>query len=362
MPDRITSSTRVLQEHPPLLLAQEVAQALATAAGYAGFLLFAMRVPRDRAAARWRPVERALPLIAVLLAALQFASFGSAFGYPTETVTRAAFLSGCIIDAAALAILLARRHGQPPQDYQRLRWAIWGCLIGLPAFIFAELSYSTTLFLPLWGGTAPPDAVLGLFYLLNGILAAFVFEAIRRPRVIDVAIPLRRVTLFALLVSAPMFWLGEWISGLQHELDMPLWAWLLGGGLVAFILTRAHNLAAELTHHMLSPSYRRARHHLAQASRRLAAAADAAQVERCLVEAPAEALHLASAALFRAESDAWRRCPARDRLGCGRNRQVDAGDAECAGRRARQIAPAAASARRPTCRDFRAAFRRRYYV
>ena len=32
-------------------------------------------------------------------------------------------------------------------------------------------------------------------------------------------------------------------------------------------------------------------------------------MERCLIETPAEALHLASAALFRADEGLWRRCP-----------------------------------------------------
>ena len=99
---------------------------------------------------------------------------------------------------------------------------IWGCLIGLPAFIFAESLSQTSMFQPLLG--APPsDAALGLLYLLNGILVAFVFEAVRRPRVIDVAIPLRRVTLFALLVGPPIFWLGEQITALHEELHLPPW-------------------------------------------------------------------------------------------------------------------------------------------
>ncbi|HSU04879.1 MAG TPA: hypothetical protein VLI93_04845 [Acetobacteraceae bacterium] len=298
-----------LQERPTLLLAQEVAQALATAAGYAGFLLFALRVPRDQPSPAWKPMERALPLIAVVLAIVQLASFASAFGYRTEFGTRTAFILGWCVDLAALFILLARRHGQPPQDYQRLRWVVWGCLIGLPSFIFAELSWSTTLLLPLWGGTPPSDAVLGLFYLLNGIMAAFIFEAVRRRRVIDVSIPLRRVTLFALLVSAPMFWLGEWISGLQHHLDLPLWAWLLGGSLVAFVLTKVHHLAAELAHHVLSRSYRRAHNHLEHAAHQLRTATTTAEIERRLIDAPAEALRLASAALFRAQPGAWARCP-----------------------------------------------------
>ena len=169
-----------LEERPLLLLAQELVQSLVVAAGYVGLLLFALRVPRDRTEPRWRPLQRTLPVIAIILGGLQLASFGAAFGYPTETITRASFITGWAINLAALAILLARRHGQHPQDYQRLRWVIWGCLIGLPAFIFAESLSETSMFQPLLG--APPsDATLGLLYLLNGILVAFVFEAVPPP-------------------------------------------------------------------------------------------------------------------------------------------------------------------------------------
>jgi len=297
-----------LEERPLLLLAQELVQSLVVAAGYVGLLLFALRVPRDRTEPRWRPLQRTLPVIAIILGGLQLASFGAAFGYPTETITRASFITGWAINLAALAILLARRHGQHPQDYQRLRWVIWGCLIGLPAFIFAESLSETSMFQPLLG--APPsDATLGLLYLLNGILVAFVFEAVRRPRVIDVAIPLRRVTLFALLVGPPIFWLGEQITTLHEDLHLPPWAWLLGGGLIAFALARIHDLAAELTHHALSPGFRRARHRLAHAGHSLRAAHSTTEVERCLTETPADALNLASAALFRADEGSWRRCP-----------------------------------------------------
>src|SRR5208282_1271425 len=80
------------------------------AAGYAGFLLFVLRVPADRSDRRWRPVERALPLVALALASLQLLSMAYLFGYRTATVTRATLLSGYAVDAAALIILLARRR------------------------------------------------------------------------------------------------------------------------------------------------------------------------------------------------------------------------------------------------------------
>lgn len=96
----------------------------AQAAGYAGLLMFVLRVPNNKIEPRWRPVERALPIIAAILAIVLLASYGSVFGYPTESITRGAILAGFLVDLGALAILFDRRRTQSPEDYQRLRWVI----------------------------------------------------------------------------------------------------------------------------------------------------------------------------------------------------------------------------------------------
>jgi hypothetical protein len=70
---------------------------------------------------------------------MQLLSFVNAFGYPTETIARATFFADYGVDAVAVWILLRRRHGRPPQDYQRMRWVIWGCLIGLPAYVLSGI-------------------------------------------------------------------------------------------------------------------------------------------------------------------------------------------------------------------------------
>ena len=48
-------------------------------------------------------------MLAILFAALTLASLGSAFGYRTETLTRASLFAGFGADVAALGILLGRR-------------------------------------------------------------------------------------------------------------------------------------------------------------------------------------------------------------------------------------------------------------
>jgi hypothetical protein len=197
----------LLQHFPTALLTQDIAGVIAQAAGSVGFIWFALRAPTDATAMRWRPVERALRFVGIFLALLLALSFANLFGYPTETVTRFGSSSGLVVAACAFAILLARRKELPPQDYQRLHWVIWGCLIGLPALVIADVGQDTTLLDGVWAGHAPPEEVWGLLYLINGALCLFVSEAVRRPYVVTVSIPLRRVTILGLLLSVPTLFL-----------------------------------------------------------------------------------------------------------------------------------------------------------
>ena len=100
-----------LQQWPVALLTQDVAECLMQAVGYAGLLLFALRVPDDRADGGWRRVEHVLPVFAALLLVAALASLGSAFGYRTEAMMRDWLFVGFGVDAAALGILLGRRRG-----------------------------------------------------------------------------------------------------------------------------------------------------------------------------------------------------------------------------------------------------------
>ena len=194
-PGQVYAFYAILEQWPALLLVQESAAVLAQAAGYAGLLLFVLRVPNNKTEERWHGFERALPAVALVFALALFASYVSVFGHPAETLTRTSILMGFLVAVSALAILLIRRRTQTPEDYQRVRWVIWGCLIGLPAFLLAELASTTTIFRTEWGNFTPSEDIIGLLYLVNGVLCLFVFEALRRERVVNVMIPLRRVTI-----------------------------------------------------------------------------------------------------------------------------------------------------------------------
>ena len=296
---------------PAALLTQNIAGAIAQGAGSAGFIWFALRAPTDETTSRWRPIERALPSVAVLLAILLALSYANLFGYPTETVTRAGVLSGLVVAASAFMILLARRKELPPQDYQRLRWVIWGCLIGLPALVIADAGTGTTLLDPLLKGYSPPEQLWGLVYLVNGVLCLFVSEAVRRPYVVTVSIPLRRVTILGLLLSLPMLFLHQTIDhvreGISENVSLPAWAWIAIATVGVFLTSKIHDTAVHHVDRLFNRSVVKAGDCLGDA---ILNAGNYAEIESHLVQGVHNALGLASASVFRKEGRNFRRTAA----------------------------------------------------
>ena len=296
-----------LQQWPRALLAQDVAACVLQAAGYAGLLLFALRAPVDRVEGPWRWVERALPALAILFLAVALMSLGSAFGYRAEFAYEASILLGFAVSAAAVGILLGRRGDLSPRDYQRIRWVIWGCLIGLPAYLIAEISQETSLPATLFGEAVVTEDVTGLIYLVNGILCLFVVEAVRRPTVVSVWVPLRRATLLGLLLSVPAFFVHEELNTINEWTSLPEWAWVLAASALIFLISRAHEWMTEFADRLFDRNFRRAEAHLAAIGRAIERADSLGEIERLLVEEPMRSLRLASAALFREEDGVFRR-------------------------------------------------------
>jgi hypothetical protein len=296
-----------LQQWPRPLLVQDVIALVMQAAAYAGLILFALRAPVDRVEGRWRAVERALPAITIVFLLVTLASLGTVFGFRAETWMRASFLIGFVVSAAALAILLGRRRDLSPRDYQRIRWVIWGCLIGLPAYLLAELSQQTSLLDGLLGEGALPEEAAGLLYLANGVLCLFVAEAVRRPTVINVWIPLRRATVLGLLFSVPVLFLHKQIETIDEWIHMPDWAWVLVASGLVYLLARAHESATELTDRLFDRKFIRAERRLAAVKETIEHIDSLAEIERLLAEEPMRSLKLASAAVFREQDGVFRR-------------------------------------------------------
>ena len=299
----------LLQRYSPIaLLTQNIAGAIAQGIGSAGFIWFALRAPNDETTSRWRPVELILPLIAVVLAGLLTLSYANLLGYPTEAITRAGVLSGIVVAACAFLILLARQKELPPQDYQRLRWVIWGCLIGLPALVFADAGTTTTLLNNLWPGYSPPEQLWGLLYLVNGVLCLLVSEAVRRPYVVKVSIPLRRVTILGLLLSLPVLFLHESIDHIREaigkNITLPAWAWIAIAAASIFLISKIHDSAAHYLDWLFNRSVAKAGEQLGDA---VLKAKQYGEIEGQLVQGVRGALGLTSAGVFREQDRVFRR-------------------------------------------------------
>jgi hypothetical protein len=296
-----------LQLWPWALLINDAVSVVMQAAAYTGLLLFALRAPLDRTEGRWRNIERALPAISILFLLVALAGMGSVFGYPAETWTRSMFFIGFAVSVAALAILLGRRRDLSPRDYQRIRWVIWGCLIGLPAYLIAQLSQQTSLFAEVLGQGLTSEEVAGALYLVNGILCLFVVEAVRRPTVVNVWIPIRRATVLGLLLSIPVFFLHKQIEVIDEYFHLPYWAWVLVASGLVYLLARAHDFTTELTDQLFNREFILAERHLAEVGETVLHAPSLAEVDRLLVNEPMRSLSLASAALFREQDGVYRR-------------------------------------------------------
>lgn len=300
----------LLQRAPSAILAQEIAESLAQGAAFAGLLLFALRFPEDRTEPRWQKVQWIVPLLAAVIAALTLMSFASVLGYRTERITEITFLASYAIDAAVLFILLTRRRTLGPQEKQRMNWVIWGCAIGLPAYILAELCQSSDLITHLWG-SAPSQAFIGLLYLPNGVLAYFASQAVWQRRIVSVSVPLRRGTILvalSLALGIPIVQLHEKLNLLEGDVRLPSWIWpLVIAPIALLLLQRLHETAVELVDRLFNRQFHAAREQLKSANEALARANSLPEIDCLLVEFAVRALDLSSGAVFRNDGRVFRR-------------------------------------------------------
>ncbi len=300
----------LLQRWPLAVFAQELAEALAQGAAFAGLLIFALRFPNDRTEPRWQKVQWAVPLLALTITVLTLLGFGNMFGYPTERITEVTFLAGLAVDAIVLLILIERRRALPPLEEKRMRWVIWGCAIGLPAYIFAELCQSADLFRHLWG-FSPSQAFIGLLYLPNGVLAYFASQAVWQRRVVRVWIPLRHGTILVVLslaLGVPIFQLHEKLANVEEGFRLPAWIWpLVLAPIFLLLMQRLHESGVELVDLVFNRQFHSAKRQLKITSEEIARAECLEDIDRLLVESAARALCLSSCAVFRCQENVFRR-------------------------------------------------------
>jgi hypothetical protein len=316
-----------LQRHPTLFILEEGAQALAQAAGYIGFLLFALRFPDNTVEARWRALLRGLPYLGAALAMMQLLSFGTSFGFPTETVTRASYLAGYAVQLVVVVVLWARLRGQAPEDRQRTRWVIWSCFIGLPAFIVADSLQSTNL----WGSWSPSETTINLLYVLNAGVAVAVYHAVRWHRVVDVRFTVSRAAtlLTTWIIAGTLLGLGGY--SLEHFfVELRVQATLLVVLVIGLTLVfeQIHAVLNRACDRFLFRQLHQAEERLRRVELTLPQADSPEAIDGLLVHEPVAALRLEAAAIFARRGDgsfdrrtpginwpqAWRMIPAADSL------------------------------------------------
>jgi hypothetical protein len=309
-PGQVLAYYAVLQLWPPAIFAQEVAESLATGAAFAGLVLFALRFPHDRTEHEWQPLERVLPWLGAAVAALTLIGFGNMMGFPTAKIVAAGYITGYVMDAVVLAILFLRWRTLDPADEQRMRWVIWGCAIGLPVYILAEICQSVELPKNLWGFSRS-QVLVGLLYLPNGVLAYFASQAVWQRRVVSVSIPLRHGTIISglsLAVAVPIVYLHEKLSRFGDLLRLPWWIWpLVVAPALLLLVHRLHEIAIELTDRVFNQRFHAARKKVEALSKAMLKANTLAEIDRSFVEGAVQALSLSSGAVFRNQDSAFRR-------------------------------------------------------
>jgi hypothetical protein len=300
----------ILQLWPKAIFAQEIAESLATGAGFAGLALFALRFPHDRTEAKWQPLERTVLWLGCAVALLTLLGFANMVGFPTGKIVAAGYIVGYAIDVGIVAILLIRRRSLQPEDEQRMRWVIWGCAIGLPVYILAEMCQSIALPGSLWRLSAP-QALVNLLYLPNGVLAYFASQAVWQRRVVSVSIPLRHgttLTALSLAVGVPIVYLHEKLAHFQDILRLPWWIWpFVVAPVLLLLVHRLHKTAIDLTDRVFNRRFHAARQKVEGASKAMLEAATLAEIDRSLVEGAVQAFSLSSGAVFRNDGDVFRR-------------------------------------------------------
>ncbi len=301
-----------LQQHPAWFLAQESLQGIAQGAGYAGFLIFALRFPHNRTEQELRWLEPLALGLGATLAILQLASFANAFGLYTEWITRCAIFGGYAVSLSTILVVGYRLPHLPPLEHQRMRWVLWGCLIGIPAFIFADSNEATSFWaehvwnLSIWNGWSPDELVLESGYLLCGIVAICIWTAVRHPRVLNVT-----PQLIAFGVTASFFVLGYRIEDMLRDLFPgffklirvpPGGQFMASMGPLAVLSYMTHKATLE-TDYLFNRRFHRASAELALLGKKVRQANEIGEIDAALVNGPCEGLNLASAATFRRVDD-----------------------------------------------------------
>jgi hypothetical protein len=262
-------------------------------------LPFLLRFPNDRIEG-WRAVLR-LPV--ALVVAFGYAYYAWLAGYRIAGLAdreRVSLLNGlpfAAIALAGLALLLVTYARATGNDKQRLRWAVFGMTLSVLSLLVA---YSP-LQQPRW--------VTEIFAVFSIAMPLSVAYAALRHRLLDLSFVLNRAVAYGLIaglliavISLTDFVLAHLIA--DYHLTLGIEAAITVG--LGFALDRVHHAMQHATERVFFRSRLEAAARLERVRGALAFASRDETVDSSLVDEPASALRLASAALFRRDPTSGR--------------------------------------------------------
>lgn len=261
-----------------------------------GALMFTTRFPRDEAVGWRRAVDRSAPYIWALLAAgsLYTSLAGVFFLAPTQWLSDASnwFIAGLyMVCAAALLATYLHTRGQ---DRQRIKWVVAGLAVGYAAALVGAVGSIAR--------SAPEWVQSGYEHALNIFVPLTVAYAVLRHRVLDVNFVISRALVYGTLTTflVAVFALIDWLLGkVLAQTQLALVTEIAAAVALGFWLNGLHRRVDYVIDRVLFRRRHLAERRLARVAAGLPHAVSPDAVDDMLVAEPADALSLASAALFR---------------------------------------------------------------
>jgi len=282
---------------PRAFLSVQLASVVVIAAGYAGFLMFALRFPENVLETAWQTwCSRALPALFVAFAGVcvytnvatgWWDAPAGVFDKLCTSISVAVYLLG-------IASFVATYAKSQPQDRQRIRWVILAVAIALGGVTAAIAAPELPFALPDWFAV-----MLGLAGFLVPAIVAY---AVVRHRVIDVTFVLNRALVLGSLTAiiVAVFAFIDWFVG--HVLSaarVALFVEIAAAIALSFSLNALHRRVEMFIESIFFRERRRAETRLAAVLEELPNAQSREAVEEALTREPAEAYGLTWATLYR---------------------------------------------------------------
>jgi hypothetical protein len=270
--------------------------------GFACFVSFALRFPTDQLSGWRRTLEIASFAVGVALGAINVYGLvaGVLAGVPDSYVGPFDSIFGIAFGIAGVSAFFVTYAAATPPNRQKIRWVLFGLIVGFGGGVLTSLPFTNTT-VWLWN----------VAHSLIVVLPITLAYVIIRHRVIDVNFLISRTIVYAGITSiiVAVFGVIDWFF--NHYLS------LSNAGVVAEVGTAIalgfwlQGLHAQVDR-LIDTVFFRQRHEAEVRIKRLARAlphaANIATVADSLVDRPADALDLTSAAFFvRTESDEFER-------------------------------------------------------